>query len=217
MAGVDKWQLERERLVEILRREGIRDERVLQSIGTVPRHLFVSPEVEDYAYENVPLAIGKGQTISQPFIVALMAEALQPKPSDRVLEVGTGSGYAAAVLSKLVRKVYTIERYAELAEEAQKRFSFLKYGNIEVRVGDGTKGWEEESPFDGIVVAAAGPAVPPSLKRQLAVGGRLVIPIGDRTSQKLVKVVRLSHKEFEEKTIDYVRFVPLVGEEGWPS
>jgi len=215
MREVDERQKERKCLSEELAAQGIRDKMVLESICTVPRHMFVSPELADYAYYDAPLSIGQGQTISQPFIVALMLEAMLPSRADRVLEIGTGSGYAAAVLSHLVHRVYTIERHAELAKEAYARFASLQYDNITVRVGDGTKGWLEESPFDGIIVAAAGPTIPKSLKEQLAVGGRLVIPIGEEGQQKLMRVYRSSSEEFLEETLCHVRFVPLIGEEGW--
>lgn len=210
----ERWE-ERNLLADGLVAQGIQDKMVLDSLRNVPRHKFVSPRMAEYAYYDAPLSIGQGQTISQPFIVALMIEALLPRRLDRVLEIGTGSGYAAAVLSHLVQRVYTIERHVELATEARARFEALQYDNISVRVGDGTKGWLEESPFDGIIVAAAGPAVPKSLKKQLAVGGRLVIPIGEKGQQKLLRVHRRSCEEFQEETLCHVRFVPLIGEEGW--
>lgn len=215
MSDMDERREERKWLAEGLVVQGIQDEMVLESIRNVPRHRFVSPELAAYAYYDAPLSIGQGQTISQPYIVALMIEALLLRREDRVLEIGTGSGYAAAVLSQLVQSVYTVERHAELAKEASTRFAALQYDNITVRVGDGTKGWLEESPFDGIIVAAAGPVVPKSLIEQLAVGGRLVIPIGEKGQQKLLRVHRRSYEEFQEETLCHVRFVPLIGEEGW--
>ncbi len=215
MGKANERQRERLWLAEELANQGIRDIRVLESISTVPRHLFVSFELTDYAYFDRPLSIGLGQTISQPFIVALMVEALQTRPEDKVLEIGTGSGYAAAVLSRLVRKVYTIERHAALAKEADERFAALQYDNITAKIGDGSKGWPEESPFEGIIVAAAGPVIPLSLKDQLAVGGRLVIPTGEKGKQKLMRVLRLSEEEYLEETLCHVQFVPLIGEEGW--
>jgi len=215
MKKADERQRERIWLAEELATQGIRDERILESIRSVPRHLFVPSEQVDYAYYDMPLAIGLGQTISQPFIVAIMIDALQTRPEDRVLEIGTGSGYAAAVLSRLVERVYTIERHAKLAKEAGERFAALQYVNITPRVGDGSKGWPEDSPFDGIIVAAAGPVVPLSLKEQLAVGGRLVIPTGEKGQQKLLRVLRISKEEYQEETLCHVRFVPLIGEEGW--
>lgn len=215
MEKADERQRERIWLAKELAAQGIRDERILESIRTVPRHLFVSFELTDYAYYDRPLSIGLGQTISQPFIVALMIDALRIHPEDKVMEIGTGSGYAAAVLSRLVKRIYTIERHAKLAKEAQERFAALHYDNITVRVGDGSKGWREESPFDGIIVAAAGPVVPLSLKEQLAVGGRLVIPAGEKGQQRLLRVLRLSKEEYEEEVLCHVRFVPLIGAEGW--
>lgn len=215
MGGIDGRQREREWLAEVLAVQGIRDDRVLESIREVPRHRFVSSELDAYAYDDTPLSIGLGQTISQPLIVALMMEALQPRQEERVLEIGTGSGYAAAILSRLVQNVFTVERHAELANEARARFVALHYDNITVHIGDGTKGWLEKSPFNGIVVAAAGPKVPTSLKEQLAIGGRLVIPVGEGRQQKLMRIQRLSSEEFQEETLSYVRFVPLIGEEGW--
>lgn len=215
MREIDDRQKEREWLAEDLAVQGIQDDRVLECIRKVPRHMFINSELEAYAYEDTPLSIGLGQTISQPFIVALMMEALQLRQEDKVLEIGTGSGYAAAALSRLVQNVFTVERHAELANEARARFAALHYDNITVHIGDGTKGWLEESPFNGIIVAAAGPIVPTSLKEQLAVGGRLVIPVGEAKQQILLRILRLSSKEFQEEILCHVRFVPLIGEEGW--
>lgn len=209
-------QQERERMVESqLVDHGIRNEAVLASMRTVPRHMFVRPDLAPYAYDDEPLPIDLGQTISQPYIVALMAEALEPAAGDRVLEIGTGSGYSAAVLSRLVAKVYTVERHQELAEQALVRFRDLQYHNIAVRIADGTRGWQEESPFNGILVTAGGPSVPQSLKAQMAVGGRLVIPVGIKGRQELIRLRRLSEHEYVEESLSSVRFVPLVGEEGW--
>lgn len=194
---------------------GIKNETVLASMRTVPRHFFVGPDMEAFAYYDEPLRIHEGQTISQPYIVALMAEALEPAAVDRILEIGTGSGYSAAVLSRIVTGVYTIERHERLAQEAAKRFQDLGYKNIEVRIADGTKGWPEESPFDGILVTAGGPVIPESLRSQLAIGGRLVIPVGVKGHQELIRVLRLSENDFAEQSLGLVRFVPLIGEEGW--
>ncbi|MCL6634921.1 MAG: protein-L-isoaspartate(D-aspartate) O-methyltransferase [Peptococcaceae bacterium] len=193
---------------------GISSEPVLQAMLAVPRHCFVPPRLQAHAYYDGPLAIGEGQTISQPFVVALMIEALEPAPAHRVLEVGTGSGYAAAVLSRIVSMVYTIERFESLAGEARSRFRALNYANIRVRVGDGTKGWPEEAPFDGIVVSAGAPSVPGSLCDQLKPGGCLVIPVGDRRCQELLRV-RRTDGGFARENLGPVHFVPLVGEEGW--
>lgn len=196
---------------------GISDQQVLKAMETVPRENFVGPELAGLAYEDSPLPIEEGQTISQPYIVALMTEAMQLRPDDNVLEIGTGSGYAAAVLSRIVKQVYTIERHERLATLAGGRLQELGYDNVTVRCGDGTRGWPEHAPFDAIVVTAGAPAVPQSLIRQLAMGGRLVIPTGPgRHEQKLVRVTRVSEEKTETEELAGVRFVPLVGEEGWP-
>jgi protein-L-isoaspartate(D-aspartate) O-methyltransferase len=200
---------------EHLRPRGIRDPRVLDAMGSVPREKFVPLELVPHAYADRPLPIGAGQTISQPYIVALMAEALALQPTDTVLEVGTGSGYAAAVLSILATRVYTIERHFALADIARERLHRLGYANVEVRRGDGTLGWPDAAPFDAISVAAGGPEVPPSLVQQLAVGGRLVIPIGPEDQQRLVRITRLSPTEVVREDLGDVMFVPLIGEEGW--
>ena len=194
---------------------GIRDRKVLDAMGEVPREAFLPAELADYAYEDGPLPIGSGQTISQPFIVASMVDALDLEPDDRVLEIGGGSGYAAAVISQIAGEVFAIERHRELAEAARERLEKLGYGNVHILHGDGTKGWPDEAPFDAIVVAAAGPKVPESLRQQLAVGGRMVIPVGPtRFEQRLVRVTRIDGG-FEEEQLEPVRFVPLIGEEGW--
>ncbi|MEX1026824.1 MAG: protein-L-isoaspartate(D-aspartate) O-methyltransferase [Candidatus Paceibacterota bacterium] len=210
------FEQQRAQLIEReLRMLGIRDEAVMQAMRSVPREEFVSEEMREFAYRNAPLPIGSGQTISQPLIVAYMTEALELAPQDRVLEIGTGSGYAAAVLSRIAKEVFTIERHQELAETARERLARLGYENVHVLHADGTRGWPEKAPFDGIVVAAGGPGVPSALLEQLAPGGRLVIPIGEqRESQQLIRVVRRGEKlDYEE--LGAVRFVPLVGEAGW--
>ena len=197
---------------------GVKDARVLDAMGQVPRERFVSAEVADLAYEDRPLPIPEGQTISQPYIVALMLEAADLEPADRVLEVGTGSGYAAAVMSRIADEVYTIERHEPLADLARRRFADLRYDNIDVLVGDGTLGWREHAPYDAIVVAAGGPdVVPPALKEQLAPGGVLVIPKGATLQgQDLVRIRRSADgTSFEEESLGAVRFVPLVGKAGW--
>lgn len=197
---------------------GIRDERVLQAMRTVPRELFVAEELAGHAHDDRPLPILDGQTISQPYVVAWMAEALELRPTDRVLEIGAGSGYAAAVLSRIVREVYTVERFPDLARIASHRLERLGFRNIVVRLGDGTLGWPELAPFDGIVVAAGGPEVPPSLFDQLAVGGRLVIPVGPSPEQQsLVRMTRLPGGRYHREELGGVRFVPLVGAQGWPE
>lgn len=197
-----------------LERRGIHDERVLAAFGAVPRELFVSDEQRDLAYADSPLPIGFGQTISQPYVVALTAEALALQGTERVLEIGAGSGYAAAILGQLAREVITIERIAELAAAAAANLRRAKIANVTVHVGDGTLGWPEGAPYDAIAVAANAPAPPKSLLDQLAVGGRLVIPYGYDDHQRLVKITREASR-FVETDLGAVRFVPLVGAEGW--
>jgi len=197
-----------------LRKKGIRDERVLSAIGKVPRHLFVLPEHLPWAYDDRPLPIGLGQTISQPYIVALSTEALELSGEERVLEIGTGSGYQTAILAELAKEVFTVERLPELSWEAQERLRKLGYTNVWFRVGDGTKGWPEEAPFPAILVTAAAPKTPKSLFDQLFEFGRLVIPVGGRFHQELWLV----RKEGGKPVYEYlcpVSFVPLIGEEGF--
>ena len=193
---------------------GITDGRVLAAMERVPREAFVPAELAEYAYDDSPLPIGEGQTISQPYIVALMAEAAHIGPGARVLEVGTGSGYAAAVLAELAASVVSIERHAALAEKARAALMELGYGNVEVIEGDGSRGVPERAPYDAILVAAGAPAPPDSLKRQLAEGGRLVIPINVDSHQEL-RVITRRGDSYEEEDLGAVRFVPLLGEEGW--
>jgi protein-L-isoaspartate(D-aspartate) O-methyltransferase len=199
-----------------LRDRGVSDPAVLEAMASVPRERFVAETLQEFAYEDSPLPILEGQTISQPYIVAAMAEALELEPGSRVLEVGTGSGYAAAVLSRIAREVYTVERHAALAESARRLFELLGYDNIQVRVGDGTLGWESEAPFDAIMVAAGGPAVPEALLDQLAPGGRIVIPVGDTPrEQQLVRIKKDGEARLSQENLGGVRFVPLVGDQGW--
>jgi protein-L-isoaspartate(D-aspartate) O-methyltransferase len=207
----------RDRMVEAqVARRGIRDSRVLEAMRRVPREAFVEAGFEEFAYEDSPLPIGEDQTISQPYIVAAMIEAAEIKADDRVLEVGTGSGYAAAVLSRIANRVYTIERHSSLLRSARERVEKLGYDNIELRVGDGTAGWQDAAPFDAILVAAGGPRVPEKLKQQLATGGRLIIPVGDEGQhQSLLKITRTGNDKFEQDDLGPVMFVPLVGEHGW--
>jgi protein-L-isoaspartate(D-aspartate) O-methyltransferase len=199
---------------EQLARRGIKDARVLEAMRRVPRDAFVPPESRPLAYADRALPIGGGQTISQPYMVAVMTEALELRPTDRVLEVGTGSGYQAAILGELAAEVTTIERRADLAELARATFASLHLANIEVVVGDGSRGWPEGAPFDAILVAAGSPRVPPSLMAQLADGGRLVIPVGSHEHQTLTIVRRLGER-FDETAREGCVFVPLIGEEGW--
>jgi protein-L-isoaspartate(D-aspartate) O-methyltransferase len=197
---------------------GVSDSKVLQAMRTVPREAFLPKWHRESAYDDMPLPIGAGQTISQPYIVAYMIEGLLLTGGEKALEIGTGSGYAAAVLAEIAGEVYTVERNAELAGSAAAVLVALGYDNVHVRHGDGTLGWPEEAPFDAIVVTAGGPEVPETLKQQLAIGGRLVIPVGtSKASQQLVRVTRLSGTEFDMQALVGVRFVPLVGAEGWPA
>jgi len=193
----------------------ISDERVLAAMREVPRERFVPTEYAGQAYDDGPLPIGNGQTISQPYIVALMIQAAALQPEDRVLEVGAGSGYAAAVMSRIAREVIAIERHAGLADEAREQLAALGYGNVELIVGDGTRGCADKAPFDAIIVSAGGPGVPHALQQQLDLAGRLVIPVGDDRSQRLLKVTRTGATHFEEEDLGEVVFVPLIGEEGW--
>lgn len=202
--------------VDLLKRRGIADQAVLDAMAEVPREKFVGVDLAEFAYDDTPLPIEEGQTISQPYIVAAMTEALQLEPDDKVLEIGAGSGYAAAVLSRIAKQVYTIERHRALAHQAQERLDDLDYDNAEVLVGDGTLGWPEHAPYDAIIVTAGGPEPPRSLIEQLAIGGRLVIPTGPTLNQqKLLRLTRVGEDEIETEELGAVRFVPLIGEEGW--
>jgi protein-L-isoaspartate(D-aspartate) O-methyltransferase len=203
---------ERERMVSAqIAGRGVSNKHVLDAMRRVPREGFVAAGMEEFAYEDSPLPIAEGQTISQPYIVAAMIVAADVKPGDRVLDVGTGSGYAAAVVAEIADEVYTIERHQTLAEDARERFDALGCRNIHVRHGDGTLGWPDAAPFDAVIVAAGGSEVPEALRDQLKIGGRLVIPIGDIIHhQRLVKIVRQSEQEFSESELEPVRFVPLV-------
>ena len=197
---------------------GISEPRVLDAFRAVPREAFVPPELAEFAYKDAPLPIGEDQTISQPYIVAVTIEALRLRGDERVLEIGTGSGYAAAVLSRIAKQVFTVERRASLANEARERLARLGYRNVDVLHGDGTLGWPEHAPYDAIAVAAGGPQVPKALLDQLAPGGRLVIPVGpDESSQVLTRVTRVGADDFREEPLIEVRFVPLIGEQGWPE
>ena len=197
---------------------GVRDELVLDAMRKVPRELFLPKRLREFSYEDSPLPIAGEQTISQPYIVAFMTEALMLKGGEKILEIGAGSGYAAAVLSEIAANVYTVERLGPLAEKAAETLAELGYDNVHVLHGDGTRGWPDHAPYDAIVVAAGGPQVPESLKEQLKIGGRLVIPVGwDQRSQELVRVTRISANEYRSEDIADVRFVPLIGEEGWTA
>jgi protein-L-isoaspartate(D-aspartate) O-methyltransferase len=213
----DDFAAQRERMVrEQIAGRGIHDAAILDAMRTVPREWFVPDAHRRLAYEDSPLPIAKKQTISQPYVVAYMMSFLDLKPADRVLEVGTGSGYAAALLSRVAAEVYTIERHRALANYARERLVTGGYANVFVRQGDGTKGWPEKAPFDAIIVAAGGPYVPGALQAQLAVGGRLIMPVGSsRYDQNLVLLTRTADGHYDERRLSPVAFVPLVGEEGW--
>ncbi|MDP3076832.1 protein-L-isoaspartate(D-aspartate) O-methyltransferase [Bradyrhizobium sp.] len=217
--GAKPFALLRKEMVErSIAARGVRDELVLEAMRKVPRELFLPAALREFAYEDSPLPIAGEQTISQPYIVGFMVEALTLKGGEKVLEIGAGSGYAAAVLSEIAATVYTVERLGQLAEKAAATLADLGYSNVHVLHGDGTKGWPEHAPYDAIVVAAGGPEVPESLKKQLKIGGRLVIPVGaDQRSQELVRVIRISDTEYRSEDIADVRFVPLIGEEGWAA
>ncbi|WP_117194284.1 protein-L-isoaspartate(D-aspartate) O-methyltransferase [Rhizobium terrae] len=210
------YQRMRDDMVEVhIRRRGIRDDHVLNAMRAVPRERFVAEGMTEFAYEDAPLPIEEGQTISQPYIVAAMIEAAEVRQGDRVLEVGAGSGYAAAVIGQIAEHVYAIERHEALAASAGQRVADLGYGNVEVLAGDGTRGLPEQAPFDAILVAAGGPVVPEALKEQLVIGGRLVIPVGEERSQTLCKIIRRTATSYEESDLGAVMFVPLIGEQGW--
>jgi protein-L-isoaspartate(D-aspartate) O-methyltransferase len=208
---------QRQQMIEHqIRARGIRDEAILAALATVPRELFVLPEHQHAAYQDTPLPIPGRQTISQPYVVALMMRALRLQPEDRVLEVGSGSGYATALLSRLVSEVHGVERHEVLVNYACERLAKLGYTNAHIHHGDGTMGWLPASPYDAILVSASGPEVPDALRQQLAVGGRLVMPIGHaRDLQSLLLVKRTGPDCFHHKDLGGVRFVPLIGEQGW--
>jgi protein-L-isoaspartate(D-aspartate) O-methyltransferase len=215
LGGCMEYSTARNRMVETqLVSRGIKDPRVLEAMRAVPRHRFTEEAFTSQAYNDHPLPIGEKQTISQPYMVALMTEALELRGRERVLEVGTGSGYQTAILAELAEKIYSIERLRKLSLKAQRILDQLGYVNVVLKVGDGTLGWKEEAPFDAIVVTAGSPEAPQPLIDQLAMGGRLVVPIGDRYTQSLIKIVRV--KEGISKTdLGGCRFVNLVGQHGW--
>jgi len=207
-----KYRERRERMVKTqLIPRGIKDQRVLDVFAKVPRHLFVDPVQRHMAYSDHPLPIGLEQTISQPYIVALMTQSLALKGNENVLEIGTGSGYQTAVLAELARHVYTVERLPQLSEKAQNILQELQYNNISFRVGDGTGGWPEKAPFEAILVAAASESVPPALIEQLSPGGRMVIPVGDSPVQDLLLLIK-NQQGIEEQNLCGCRFVPLIHE-----
>jgi protein-L-isoaspartate(D-aspartate) O-methyltransferase len=214
---VDSYVAQRRSMVESqLRARGIRDERVLAAMLHVPRHEFVSEDYRDQVYEDHPIPIGEGQTLSQPYIVAVMLEALVLNKSDAVLEIGTGSGYQTALLSELTRQVYSVERHASLARAAQATLAHLGYTNVKVLVGDGSHGLPEHARFDAVVVSAAAPQIPPPLFEQLREGGRMVIPVGPAHAQEL-QLVRKHAGQPVVSNLEGCRFVPLIGSEGYRS
>ncbi len=205
----------REMVTHQLRGRGIRDERVLAAMAEVPREAFLDPDARASAYRDAALPIANGQTMSQPFVVARMTELLEVAPGDRILEIGTGSGYQAAILARLGARVHSIERHKRLADTARERLAGQGFAGIEVVVGDGSLGDPDGAPWDGIIVTAAAPVVPPSLPRQLAIGARLVIPVGSRWSQELLAIERRGRDDWFTETDGAVVFVPLLGEEGF--
>jgi protein-L-isoaspartate(D-aspartate) O-methyltransferase len=210
-----KYERQREEMVRNqIEVRGIKDPKVLAAFRKVPRHLFVSEALRDQSYGDYPLPIGEQQTISQPYIVAEMTQALKLDKDDRVLEIGTGSGYQAAILAQIVYRVYTIERIRSLHIQARHLFDKLRYHNIVTRYGDGTKGWLKESPFDAIIVTAGAPEIPEVLVNQMVEGGRLVVPVGNQHTQELIKIDR-GKTNFQQTNLGGCRFVKLVGEHGW--
>jgi len=212
---VGRFDDERREMVELLTQRGIRSELLLAAMGKIERHLFVPAPFTARSYEDSALPIGRGQTISQPYTVAIMTEALDVRPGARILEVGTGSGYQAAILAEMGARVYTIERDAELLAGARKILERLGY-RVAAKAGDGTVGWSEFAPYDGIIVTAGAPDVPEPLQKQLADGGRLVIPVGDLEVQRLA-VLTLHGSTFERHDVDGFKFVPLIGKMGWSA
>jgi len=208
------YEAERKDLVDKISLKGIHDIYVLKAIGEVDRYNFIPDAMKHHAYKDVALPIGFGQTISQPYTVAFMTQALKLKPNSKVLEIGTGSGYQAAILEKMGINVYSIERNVDIFYKTRKLLDKLGL-RINTKCGDGTLGWEEYSPFDGIIVTAGSPVIPKSLKKQLAVGGRMVIPVGNKSSQILKVVTKIDEDNFEIESIPEFAFVPLIGREGW--
>ncbi len=210
-----KYERQRDEMVrQQLETRGIKDPNVLEALRTVPRHLFVSEALGDQAYGDYPLPIGEQQTISQPYIVAEMTQALTLCKDDRVLEIGTGSGYQAAILAEIVFRVYTIERIRALYIQARNLLDKLHYHNIVMRCTDGTAGWQDESPFDAIIVTAGAPEVPEKLLDQLAEGGRMIVPVGNQHSQDLIKITK-DKKGIHKSNLGGCRFVKLIGAQGW--
>ncbi|PLX87367.1 MAG: protein-L-isoaspartate O-methyltransferase [Desulfuromonas sp.] len=212
------FTIARRRMVETqIVARGVDDQRVIDAMLKVPRHLFVDEALWGHAYADGSLPIGEKQTISQPFMVAAMTSALHLKGDERVLEIGAGSGYQTAVLAQLARRIYSIERISSLASRARRILDKCRATNVNLKIGDGTIGWKEQAPFDAILVAAGAPEVPRDYLEQLEIGGTLVMPVGGRDSQELIRVVRTAEDDFDEQRLMSCRFVPLIGEQGWNS
>lgn len=209
-----RFSRRRAELVKTIEDKGIKDQRVLQAIHSIPRHIFVDTAFENRAYEDSALPIGNGQTISQPYTVAAQTELLELEEGDKILEIGTGSGYQAAVLCELGADVYSVERHEKLYRSAKEILQELGY-RPHLKLGDGTLGWSAYAPYDAIVVTAGAPVVPEDLKDQLKIGGRLVVPVGDQKSQVMVRIIRTGEDEYKEEKLNYFKFVPLIGEKGW--
>lgn len=209
-----KFKRRRQRLVDTLRGKGIKDERVLEAFNLVPRHLFIDTALQDRAYNDSALPIGKDQTISQPYTVARQTELLEVMPGEKVLEIGTGSGYQAAILCELGAEVYSIERHEELYERARSILRELGY-EVRQKLGDGTLGWSAYAPYDAIVVTAGAPVVPDDLVDQLQINGRLVVPVGNTEKQEMQRIIKIREDEFEQETYHDFKFVPLIGKKGW--
>lgn len=211
-----EYSVARRRMVtQQISARGVVDQRVLDVMLTIPRHLFVEAGLQSHAYSDASLPIGEKQTISQPYMVAAMTAALELQGDERILEIGTGSGYQTAVLSKLVKRVYSIERIAVLAGRARKILDQLQLSNINIKIGDGTVGWADQAPFAGILVAAGSPDVPAKYLDQLEIGGKLVLPVGDQNQQILTRITRQEDGRFKREQLMGCRFVPLIGEQGW--
>lgn len=202
------------KLVKIIEEKGIKDKNVLQAVQSVPRHVFVDTAFENRAYEDSALPIGNGQTISQPYTVAAQTELLEVEKGDKILEIGTGSGYQAAILCQMGADVYSVERHEKLYQNAKETLQELGY-RPHLKLGDGTLGWSAYAPYDGIIVTAGAPVVPEDLKQQLNIGGKLVVPVGDQKSQVMIRITRTGENEFKEERFSHFKFVPLIGEKGW--
>jgi protein-L-isoaspartate(D-aspartate) O-methyltransferase len=212
--GNRKHSKRRSQLVKQLEEKGIKDRNVLQAVNAIPRHIFIDTALENRAYEDTALPIGQGQTISQPYTVAAQTELLNVKKGDKILEIGTGSGYQAAILCQMGADVYSVERHEKLYLNAKKILRELGY-RARLKLGDGTLGWSAYAPYDGIVVTAGAPVVPEDLVKQLKIEGKLVVPVGDQESQVMVRITRISEDEYKEEQLRQFKFVPLIGEKGW--